>query len=138
MRICSSAHGIEMKAVLDEMMPNDHPENGTFRIVKEDVIRWAVAESLTLPDFYEKLALYLAKEYHQGRLSFEICDAIVNDLWVVILHEHRGEFKIPEMFYEVFSAFDEGEYHHSKDKSDDPISDYTDPWIAEILEKFLD
>ncbi len=39
----------------------------------------------------------------------------------------------PKLFFRVYEAFDAGEMHRRADKSDDPISELTNPEIAEIV-----
>ena len=39
----------------------------------------------------------------------------------------------PKLFWRVYEAFDAGELHRKPDKSDDPVSEFTDPEIADIV-----
>ncbi len=59
----------------------------------------------------------------------------MNDLWRAALSglAQSDEFEIPFPFYDVYEAFDAGEYHRKEDRSDDPVADFTDPMISELL-----
>ena len=67
-------------------------------------------------------------------MYFAVCDALMNDLWSSMLNNLplTGE-KLPTPFFDIYEAFDAGEYHGKVDKSDDPVSDFTRPMIAGIL-----
>lgn len=67
-------------------------------------------------------------------VSFEFCDAVVNQLWGLLIEKQRsGAFTPPGLFMRVYEAFDAGEYHRTADASDDPIATFTDPQIAAIV-----
>lgn len=70
-----------------------------------------------------------------------MCDGIMNDLWGSVLDSIAGRpensVPVPYPFYDVFEAFDAGEYHRKTDKSDNPVAEHTDPMIAELLAKYL-
>jgi hypothetical protein len=40
----------------------------------------------------------------------------------------------PRVFWEVYSAFDEGEYYHGSNRDEDPVEVYTRPRIARVVE----
>jgi hypothetical protein len=102
------------------------------RFTNADVMIWA--GSTSNPEFYNSIALRIAEQYSCGALTYEVCDHIVNDLWQVVqdcyIPLHNA---VPDMFYDVFLAFDAGEYHRTADLSDDPVAKYTKPMIEEIL-----
>lgn len=104
------------------------------RIAPEQVEEWA--GDLANHQFYNVIALMVAEKYAAGVLSYQVCDGIMNDLWWAWLEslESRGR-AVPEPFYEIFSAYDAGEYHRKRDRSDNPVKEHTDPWIAEILSR---
>ena len=103
------------------------------RVDEEDLLRWSSGD-ITLA-FQDALALAVARAYHAGRLSYTVCDDIMNDLWWFVMSGRP--IKIPPLLYEVFEAFDAGEFHRKKDRSDDPVADHTDPWIADIVMRHL-
>lgn len=85
-------------------------------------------------DFFNSIALQIAEQYHSGALSYEVCDHIMNDLWSVVrdcfIPAHSA---VPDLFYDVYLAFDAGEYYRAADRSDDPVTEHTKPMIEEIL-----
>lgn len=54
----------------------------------------------------------------------------MNDLHTVI---SMADDLRPDLFWQVFSAFDAGEFHRREDKSDDPVAEHTEPAIADIV-----
>ena len=100
-------------------------------IKEADVAAWAEQYGGERQRLYDEFARYLAVAFHEGRLSFAFCDAVMNDLEAVIstADDHR-----PDLFWQVYLAFDAGEYHRAGDKSDDPVADHTAPAIAAIVE----
>ncbi|WP_434212479.1 hypothetical protein [[Pseudomonas] boreopolis] len=78
--------------------------------------------------FYDNLAWYVANEFAAGRLTFEDGDAAMN--WIFGM----AQFALPELAFEVFSAFDDGEFERPEiPDGNDPVSLYTRPHIAEII-----
>lgn len=76
------------------------------------------------------LALAIARAYQDNVVSYEAADDILNDLWSMFLD------RLPEIwtpFYDIYCAFDAGEWHRRADATDDPVAEFTDPMIAEIL-----
>jgi hypothetical protein len=54
----------------------------------------------------------------------------VNELHNVITVQNENR---PELFWDVYLAFDAGEYYHDNDRSIDPVEAFTRPRIAEIV-----
>ncbi|MGR3624276.1 hypothetical protein [Pseudophaeobacter sp.] len=77
-----------------------------------------------------EIALTVAQNYHDQSIKYDAADRIKNCLWPVFLAKTTD---LPSPFWDVFEAFDAGEFHRKADKSDDPIKEYTDPMIAQIL-----
>lgn len=75
---------------------------------------------------------FLAYGFYFGELSFDFCDRIVNDIHGVIT---LGEEERTATFWEVFRAFDEGEYYHRDNPDEDPVEVYTKPQIAQVVSK---
>ncbi|MPM72093.1 hypothetical protein SDC9_119066 [bioreactor metagenome] len=75
-------------------------------------------------------------------MSFQQGDAIMNAAFnastteqFLAAHDHA----IPEAMFQVYQAFDEGEYCHSKAGAEvDPETKYTKPLIQAFLAKFRD
>ncbi|WP_223478244.1 hypothetical protein [Oricola indica] len=106
------------------------------KIRKDDIVRWA--GSLSNWAFYNEISINLAWKYQSGELSYTVCDSIMNELWNSVLDglaESAGD-QVPYPFYEVYEAFDAGEFYRHRDKSDAPVKDHTDPMISELLAKY--
>ncbi len=99
-------------------------------IREADVSDWAAESGGERATVYDEFARYLAVAFHEGRLPFAFCDAIMNDLDAVIT---TADDMRPALFWQVYLAFDAGEYHRRDDKSDDPVAEHTDPATAAIV-----
>jgi len=79
----------------------------------------------------DALALTVAQRYMNGSLTFEIADAVMNDLFA-----HGCELsEIPSLMYSIYEAFDDGEYVHREDPpGTDSEVKYTRPQLARVLE----
>ena len=99
-----------------------------------DLRRWVANNVEGVGSLCDEIATLLAQGYARRELSFELCDGIVNGLYPAIL-----ELEVPWMptlFYDVFVAFDAGEYPHAEDDPGvSPVRKYTDPAIRDIVEK---
>lgn len=83
---------------------------------------------ITLNEFYERYARYVALEFLAGRLTYEQADSAANDIF------GHSEHSLEGLAWEVFQAFDEGEYHHSEGSRDvDPVQAYTVPMLLELF-----
>jgi len=87
----------------------------------------------------DRLSLEVASQYACGKMSFELADEIMNYVFAFawtqsFLESNRN---IPEISFAVYQAFDEGEYHRSKDqRSEHPEEKYTKPLVSELLRKY--
>ena len=80
-------------------------------------------------ELYDRIGLYLARGFQNWQLTFEFCDAVVNDLHSVITFADKAR---PALFWKVYLAFDQGEYRHENDEPEaDPVQTYTHPMVAE-------
>jgi len=96
-----------------------------------DVDRWCTLRGCTRFQLFEAIAEHLAFGFNTSELSFEFCDAVVTDLSGVLTSTSGPE---PQLFWDVYSAFDEGEYYHGNNREEDPVEVYTRPMIARIVE----
>ncbi len=103
---------------------------GVIRLTGADVQRWAGLLGTSRPDFYDELAVRLARGFDSTELSFEFCDAILNGIHDVITNADEER---PALFWSVYLAFDEGEYYHNHNRQEDPVETYTRPLIARIV-----
>jgi hypothetical protein len=106
-----------------------------FHISDADISRWTGGLVEHEEFFYDSLAALLARGYHERQYSFEFCDAVVNNLYGLMIGTQlqTPPPAWPNLFWRVFEAFDAGEFHRKPDKSDDPIAGFTDPEIANIV-----
>ena len=79
---------------------------------------------------FDEIAKCLAQDFHTSELSFEFCDAVVNDLFGPVTNTSGPK---PEVFWDVYSAFDEGEYYHGNNRDEDPVETYTRTMIDLIV-----
>ena len=101
------------------------------RLTEDDIRRWTDLLGEPRAGLYDRIATYLARGFHNAELPFEFCDAVVNDIFSVTLSADEDR---PKLFWEVYLAFDEGEYYHDNNRDEDPVETYTRPQIASIVE----
>ena len=103
----------------------------------EQLVQIANAGSMSAPEALDSLALHIAKKYGIGEVSFEDADAVMNAAFATATSEEfwaKHEDTIPPFMFEVYRAFDEGEYLHPGDQEGvDLEAKYTRPLIASIL-----
>ncbi len=107
---------------------------------RNDINKWARERGLSLPDFLDRIGFEIADRYQAGQHTFQFCDSLVNDLWCALIElvVKNDDLRWPDDFYEVYEAFDAGEFHRLPDKSDDPESDFTKPLVAAFLARKAD
>ena len=89
---------------------------------------------------YDRLAVILARKYHQSDLDYETADWFANQLeseltQLVIDIWPKSGGPHPQKWSEVYEAFDAGEFDHFG-RSSDPVTEFTNPQIAEFLAKY--
>jgi hypothetical protein len=101
-------------------------------LTDSDVQEWSGRVGLSNGDLYDALALELALRFNSNTLDFGFCDQVINELHGVITwrNDHR-----PELFWNIFLAFDAGEYYHDGNRNIDPVEAYTRPEIAQIVQR---
>ena len=84
--------------------------------------------------FCNAFSFQVASSYLSGQLDFEAGDRAMNNLYSFSYHgEDRG---MPEFAWDIFNAFDQGEYYHSGDSREiDPAEAYTKPMLRAMLEQ---
>jgi hypothetical protein len=92
------------------------------RLAEADVARWSKLCGLSRPQLFDQIAMRLALGYNASELSFEFCDMVVNDFAGPVSDTSGPR---PPIFWEVYSAFDEGEYYHGCNRDEDPVEVYT-------------
>jgi hypothetical protein len=108
-------------------------KSGTLdrHLTESDVLRWSTVGGRSRSQVFEEIAMFLALSFNTSELSFEFCDALVNDLFGPYTDTSRPK---SELFWDVYLAFDEGEYYHDSNRDEDPVETYTRPMIARIVE----
>ena len=101
-------------------------------VTGEQVEACCRVESIPVDVFWDRVAREVAHGYADRRLTFAYCDGVMNHLFrCLTLEYHRPP---PDYAYAVFSAFDEGEYHHPADPATASAEDlHTRPLIAKII-----
>ncbi|MES2919158.1 MAG: hypothetical protein V4729_11145 [Pseudomonadota bacterium] len=92
----------------------------------------------SLREFSNRLALTLARGFHDGQLSHDFCDEALNYLFNFIMEPQflEAEEGLPQPAFEIFQAFDTTEYYRGSEPPElDPVERYTRPRIAEILRR---
>jgi hypothetical protein len=71
-----------------------------------EIDRWSNELQMKPVALYDLLALRLAVGFHRGELTFEFCDAVINDLYSVAISalDEWGEWQ--RLFWSVYTAFD--------------------------------
>ena len=95
-------------------------------LTEADVLRWSAAMGLSRRQLFDEIAKCLALGFYSSEFSFQFCDAVVNDLFGPVTNTAGPK---PELFWDVYSAFDEGEYYHGNNPDEDPVETYTRPMI---------
>jgi hypothetical protein len=125
-----------MDTLLDHLSARGDAAGGP-RFSDTDLARWGGDSEEDIAKFFDKIGREIALAYHSGQVSFSFCDLLVNDLFALVIDRSRNDPQPPwpALFYEVYEAFDAGEWHRRDDKSDDPVEEYTNPAIDGIVAK---
>ena len=100
-------------------------------LTEADVERWSIACGWSRSQLFDEIAKGLALGYNASELLFDFCDMVVNDLASPVTNTSGPK---PQIFWEVYSAFDAGEYYHGDNRDEDPVEVYTRPMIARVVE----
>jgi hypothetical protein len=93
-------------------------------LTEADVERWCNLSGWNRPQLFDEVAMCLARGFHSSQLSFDFCDMVVNDLASPVTNTSGSK---PRFFWEVYSAFDEGEYFHGNNRNEDPVEGLYSP-----------
>lgn len=111
-------------------------QNLAVRFSEDDVERWAVSTGLCKLDLFDAIGASFAVAYHKHQSDFFFCDWLVNNL---VNHVYNGfvsgNEKWPNLFYDVYLAFDAGEYFRPGEEELDAGEVYTRPLIGEIMKR---
>ena len=108
-----------------------------YELEYSEAVDFAGSQKLSLVEFVNSFAITLAKGYQKGLYNYEFSDGAANWLFGFMTDEvflSSNNNTLPSPAYDVYLAFDEGEYHHRGDP-DDVVAEikYTKPRINEIL-----
>ena len=124
-----------LEGIFSELAARCDDEGYTFA-TESDLDKWATDLGIYWLNALDVLGAELAVRYHGRLVSYEFGDSLANDLETVLIsrHQHVPKDGWPKLFWEVYDAFDAGEWQRSGDP-DDPVRKFTDPYIAEIVAK---
>lgn len=108
----------------------DLPYAERNHLTEDDIRKWCALIGQSRAVLFDRIATWLALGFNNSELSFGFCDAVVNDIFGVIT---SSDEPTPKHFWEIYLAFDAGEYYHNRDE--DPVPTYTRPAIAAIIAK---
>ena len=130
-------------AVINELAAKAHvvqanrdkppPHSARALLDDTDITRWALNTGLARGEIYDRIAIWIARGFHRSELSFEFCDRIVNSIHGVIT---LGNEDRPKLFWDVFLAFDSGEFYRTNDRTRDPVDEFTRPLISVAIETY--
>lgn len=113
---------------------SDLLKHGGVRVGREMQLRRSPAFVCAV---YDRLAVILARKYHQSELDYETADWFANQLeseltqLVIDIWPKNGGPE-PKLWHAVYEAFDAGEFYHFG-RSTDPVAEFTNPQIIEFL-----
>jgi len=87
---------------------------------------------LSITEFCDAFARHVAHEYWLGNLSFRGADVAMGALYGYVMDTYH--VRLPSYAWEVYSAFDDGEYSHRDDPDGtDPEEKYTKRAIESLV-----
>jgi hypothetical protein len=119
----------DLEAMYKDQLGHPHPP--VQGLSESDVQRWSALHGWSRSQVFEEIAKCLAVGFHTSELSFAFCDAVVNDLFGPYTDTAKPK---SELFWDVYLAFDEGEFYHGNNRDEDPVETYTRPMIARIVD----
>jgi len=118
----------ELKTLYDDQL--GFPDCRAPGLTEANVERWSASFGQSRSTLYDQIALHLACGFHSSELTYSFCDIVMVDLSGVITSANESN---PDLFWEIYLAFDEGEYYHGDKRDEDPVEVYTRPMIARIV-----
>jgi len=84
------------------------------------------------------LSIEVARRFVLSEMPYEVGDDIMNGLFTAIFDVGMEE-AMPQPAFNIYLAFDEGEYQHLGDSEHiAPSERYTRPYLVEILRRLVD
>lgn len=92
--------------------------------------------NLTTAELLNTISLEVAQRFISGELSYDLADDIMNGFFGVMFDVMGVDGNLPRPAFDIYQAFDEGEYQHLGDSGHIPPYElYTRPYLMEILLK---
>ncbi|MFZ3087756.1 MAG: hypothetical protein WA123_06795 [Methylotenera sp.] len=99
-----------------------------FELDQVQIDAYCKSSEISEYQLFDDLAKYIAHGYAKNQLTFEFCDAVINEVW------RMSETDLSNYAYSVYSAFDQGEFYRLSDTKDvEPHEIYTRPLINQII-----
>lgn len=120
-----------MKETVRKLVDQMAAANQRNPLTETDIDQLSGQFGLSRHAFFDEIAHYIASEFMAGQLSFEQADAAANDLFAYSCHI---EDPLEGFAWDVFQAFDAGEFFHSPDGPGiDPVKKHTVPQLQAAL-----
>lgn len=109
----------------------------TGAIEYELLVKLSVELGITPPELLDRLGLQVAQDYHSGAMTYDDGDVIMNAAFAIAT---TAEFfaayddTVPADMFEVFYAFDQGEWIREGDYAPPDVL-YTKPRIEALLRR---
>jgi hypothetical protein len=105
-----------------------------LRIGYEDVLeQWARTLSISRATLSDRIAADLAIRFDEGRIDYEEGDSLANALFRAWFTSTEVEL-MPSLSWDVYTAFDAGEYSPPGREDEDLVAAFTAPAIRRIAE----
>ena len=104
------------------LLQTEQPIPPKNRLTEDDVQKWSTLMGVPRSVLYDQIAIHLARSFNESELTFLFCDWILNDIHGLIT---TNDEERPALFWQVYLAFDEGEYYHANKRDEDPVEVYT-------------
>lgn len=127
-----------MDNLIIELYANYRKDPDSFYLNEEIWLELAKQENTSVTQVFDLFFSRLAYLYSTGCIDYYFGDIIANEAfshWVISFDENHKNTGFPPKFWQVYLAFDDGEYHRKDDKSDDPVVEHTNPQIFDFLKE---
>ncbi|MGB0906176.1 MAG: hypothetical protein ACPGVT_01690 [Maricaulaceae bacterium] len=128
---------------MDEMIIKLYSEyiklGDKFYLLNDTWSKLSVEKNIPLSETLDQFFTRLALMYNKGQINYEFGDICVNEAygeWIFQDRSLKELVEFPPKFWQVYLAFDDGEWHRKEDGSDDPVAKYTDPQIRDFLREY--
>ncbi|ATB67561.1 hypothetical protein [Pseudomonas mosselii] len=114
---------------IDALLGKAHDRSLTL----DDLSLYCRSPDLRSADLLNALSIETARRFISGAISYEAGDNIMNGLFTAIVELGTDE-EMPQPAFDIYLAFDDGEYHRPGDSEHiQPSERYTKPYLTEIL-----